>query len=158
MELSTPLNITNHIKFNLNNQSIDKLKYAFDRLLAIFGLIIASPIMLIISILIVIDVIMVFYVSFYSTDSTLKTVFYAFDLILCIILWLEFLYGLYYADDKKKDTDRNVARASLTKSGDDHYHYIDDTDNGANSSRNVEQNGPRCKPGRDSQKSATDNY
>ena len=27
MELSTPLNITNHIKFNLNNQSIDKLKY-----------------------------------------------------------------------------------------------------------------------------------
>ena len=43
---------------------------------------------LIISILIVIDVIMVFYVSFYSTNSTLKTVFYAFDLILCIILWL----------------------------------------------------------------------
>ena len=31
MELSTPLNITNHIKFNLNNQSIDKLKYAFDK-------------------------------------------------------------------------------------------------------------------------------
>ena len=63
---------------------------------------------LIISILIVIDVIMVFYVSFYSTDSTLKTVFYAFDLILCIILWLEFLYGLYYADDKKKYLLNNV--------------------------------------------------
>ena len=31
MELSTPLNITNHIKFNLNNQSIDKLKYTFDK-------------------------------------------------------------------------------------------------------------------------------
>ena len=63
---------------------------------------------LIISILIVIDVIMVFYVSFYSTNSTLKTVFYAFDLILCIILWLEFLYGLYYADDKKKYLLNNV--------------------------------------------------
>ena len=63
---------------------------------------------LIISILIVIDVIMVFYVSFYSTNSTLKTVFHAFDLILCIILWLEFLYGLYYADDKKKYLLNNV--------------------------------------------------
>uniref|UniRef100_UPI0025E4FCF8 AMP-binding protein n=1 Tax=uncultured Methanobrevibacter sp. TaxID=253161 RepID=UPI0025E4FCF8 len=31
MELSTPLNITNHIKFNLNKQKIDKLKYAFDK-------------------------------------------------------------------------------------------------------------------------------
>jgi voltage-gated potassium channel len=63
---------------------------------------------LIISILIVIDVIMVFYVSFYSTDATLKNVFYAFDLILCIILWLEFLYGFYRSENKKKYLLNNI--------------------------------------------------
>lgn len=62
----------------------------------------------IISNLIVIDVIMVFYVSFFSTDATLKTVFYAFDLILCIILWLEFLYCLYHSENKKKYLLNNI--------------------------------------------------
>ena len=62
----------------------------------------------IISILIIIDVIMVFYVSFYSTDTTLKTVFYSFDFILCIILWLEFLYGFYHCEDKKRYLLDNV--------------------------------------------------
>lgn len=56
---------------------------------------------LVIGILIVIDLIMAFYVSFYSTDGALKTIFYAFDLILCIILWFEFLYCFYNAENKK---------------------------------------------------------
>jgi voltage-gated potassium channel len=56
---------------------------------------------LIITILIVIDLIIVFYVSFYSADLHLKTLFYAFDLILCVILWIEFIYGFYVSDNKK---------------------------------------------------------
>ena len=63
---------------------------------------------LIISILIVIDIIMVIYVSFYSTNMTLKSVFYTFDFILCLILWTEFLYSFYHSDNKKKYLLNNI--------------------------------------------------
>ena len=62
----------------------------------------------IIGILIVIDLVAAFFVTFYSTDITLKTAFYYFDLILCILLWFEFFYCLYNSDDKKRYLLNNI--------------------------------------------------
>lgn len=55
----------------------------------------------ILSILIIVDLILVIYVSSYSTDPSFRFVFNIFDLLLCVVLWIEFFYSYNHAADKK---------------------------------------------------------
>ncbi|WP_296799058.1 ion transporter [uncultured Methanobrevibacter sp.] len=62
----------------------------------------------IISILILVDFVLLFYVSFFSTDPLFKSVFLYFDFVLCIILWIEFFYSYKHAVDKKHYLKENA--------------------------------------------------
>lgn len=57
---------------------------------------------LILIFLIIIDICLLAYVTFYPVDSSLKVGAWTFDLILCIILWIEFIYSYYHCDDRKQ--------------------------------------------------------
>lgn len=55
---------------------------------------------LIISILILVDFVLLFYLSFFSTNPLFKSVFLYFDSGLCIILWIEFFYSYKHSNNK----------------------------------------------------------
>lgn len=53
-------------------------------------------------ILIIIDFSLLFYVLFYPVDSSFKSTIYAFDVIICLILWVEFIYSYMHSQNKKR--------------------------------------------------------
>ncbi|WP_296888302.1 ion channel [uncultured Methanobrevibacter sp.] len=63
---------------------------------------------LIITILILIDFILLFYLSFFPVDSLFRRIIIAFDFVLCIILWIEFFYSYKHAADKKHYLKENA--------------------------------------------------
>ena len=58
-------------------------------------------------ILIIFDYSLLLYVTFYPVSFTFKTSIYAFDVILCLILWTEFIYSYRHAEDKKQYLNDN---------------------------------------------------
>ena len=53
-------------------------------------------------ILIIIDFSLLFYVLFYPVDPSFKSTIYAFDVIICLILWVEFIYSYMHSQNKKR--------------------------------------------------------
>ncbi|WP_407414779.1 ion channel [Methanobrevibacter sp.] len=53
-------------------------------------------------ILIICDLILLGYVAFHSVDISFKKTVYAFDFIVCIILWAEFIYSYTHSEDRKQ--------------------------------------------------------
>lgn len=49
----------------------------------------------------ILDIGLLFYVTFYPVSSTLKYDVFAFDLVLCIVLWAEFIYSMSKSDKKQ---------------------------------------------------------
>lgn len=52
--------------------------------------------------LIIIDICLLGYITFYPVDFSLKVSVWTFDFILCVILWIEFIYSYYHSDNKKQ--------------------------------------------------------
>lgn len=48
------------------------------------------------------DILLLAYIVIFPVDSFLKHCIEAFDLILCIVLWLEFIYSYLHSDNKKQ--------------------------------------------------------
>lgn len=59
-------------------------------------------------ILTLLDILFLVYVGIYPVSSTLRYCAIAFDLIVCVILWIEFIYGYLHADDKKQYLKANA--------------------------------------------------
>lgn len=57
---------------------------------------------LILIFLIVLDILLLAYVFFYPADSSLKYAVEAFDFVICIFLWVEFIYSYQHADNRKQ--------------------------------------------------------
>lgn len=55
----------------------------------------------------VLDVLFMAYIVFYPNSLALKYNAIAFDLIVCVILWIEFIYSYWNADDKKEYLKNN---------------------------------------------------
>jgi len=53
------------------------------------------------------DILLLAYVVFYQVSSEFKYGAIAFDLIVCAIMWIEFIYSYMHADDKKKYLKEN---------------------------------------------------
>lgn len=49
-----------------------------------------------------VDIILLIYSSFYNTDPSVTSNVMRFDLILCIVLWIEFIYSYHLAEDKRE--------------------------------------------------------
>ena len=62
---------------------------------------------LIIIFLTFLDLVLMGYVTFYSTSWTFKFGVIVFDLILCIIMWIEFIYSYLHSDNKKQYLKEN---------------------------------------------------
>ena len=58
-------------------------------------------------ILTILDIIFLSYITFYPVDRTFKYQVIAFDLLMCALFWIEFLYNLKKSDDKKKYLKNN---------------------------------------------------
>lgn len=56
---------------------------------------------LIIIILTVLDLLFMAYVTFYRTSSAFKVEVLVFDLIVCVIMWIEFIYSYLHSENKK---------------------------------------------------------
>lgn len=56
---------------------------------------------LILIFLTVVDILILAYVLFYPVDASEKYVVGAFDFVVCLILWIEFIYSYRHSDDKK---------------------------------------------------------
>ena len=52
-------------------------------------------------VLTILDILFLIYITFFHVDSTFKFYVIAFDLFLCVFFWIEFLYSLKKADDRK---------------------------------------------------------
>lgn len=50
----------------------------------------------------VLDILFLMYITFYPVDTTFKYRVITFDMLLCVCFWIEFLYNLKKADDRKK--------------------------------------------------------
>lgn len=48
------------------------------------------------------DILLLFYVALFPVSSTFRYWVYAFDIILCAVLWIEFIYSYMKSDDKKQ--------------------------------------------------------
>lgn len=57
---------------------------------------------LIIIFLTLIDIVFLTYITFFNVSIDLKYSVLAFDFILCIILWIEFIYSYVHSDDKRQ--------------------------------------------------------
>ncbi|MDO8869934.1 MAG: hypothetical protein Q7V10_04185 [Methanobacteriaceae archaeon] len=57
---------------------------------------------IILMILIVVDVVLIFYSMFSSVNPVLLDYIYRFDLILCLILFIEFCYNLNKSEERIK--------------------------------------------------------
>ena len=55
----------------------------------------------------ILDILFLMYITFYPVDVSLKYQVITFDLLLCVCFWIEFLYNLKKADDKKKYMKNN---------------------------------------------------
>lgn len=53
-------------------------------------------------VLIILDTILLFYVTFYPVGLFYKRLIYSFDVIVCLILWIEFIHSYKHSPDKKK--------------------------------------------------------
>lgn len=53
-------------------------------------------------VLTIFDIIFLLYITFYPVDTSFKVNVIAFDLLLCAVFWIEFLYNLKRADDRKE--------------------------------------------------------
>ncbi len=58
-------------------------------------------------IIVLIDTIFLFLTTFSTIPNHILFYIYLFDFIVCIILWIEFSYNLYYADNKKEFLKKN---------------------------------------------------
>lgn len=54
------------------------------------------------------DLLLLCYITFYSVSAEVKNAVIAFDLILCIVLWLEFIYSYMHSEDKRQYLDSNL--------------------------------------------------
>ncbi|WP_298501212.1 potassium channel family protein [uncultured Methanobrevibacter sp.] len=55
----------------------------------------------------VIDVLLMAYVLLHPSDLALRYSIFAFDLIVCVLLWIEFIYSYWHASDKKEYLKNN---------------------------------------------------
>lgn len=62
---------------------------------------------LIIIFLTVLDLVLMGYATFYSTSRTFKFGVIVFDLILCILMWIEFIYSYLHSENKKQYLKEN---------------------------------------------------
>jgi voltage-gated potassium channel len=53
-------------------------------------------------VLIILDTILLFYATFYPVSLFYKRSIYSFDVIVCLILWIEFIYSYKHSIDKKQ--------------------------------------------------------
>lgn len=58
-------------------------------------------------ILIILDVSLLTYVTFYPVDLSFRREIYTFDFIVCLILWAEFIYSYMHSEDKKQYLNDN---------------------------------------------------
>lgn len=58
-------------------------------------------------ILIIFDLVLLFYVTFYPVDLFFKNTIYSFDVVVCLILWAEFIYSYLHSKDKKQYLNDN---------------------------------------------------
>ena len=49
----------------------------------------------------VVDIILLIYVTFFNVTPTFKSDVYTLDLIICILLWIEFIYNFLRSDKKQ---------------------------------------------------------
>lgn len=54
------------------------------------------------------DILLLCYISFYPVSSALRYSVITFDLILCAVLWVEFIYSYMHSDNKKQYIDDNL--------------------------------------------------
>lgn len=54
------------------------------------------------------DIVLLCYITFYSVSAQVMSDVFAFDFILCIVLWVEFIYSYRCAEDKRKYLDTNL--------------------------------------------------
>lgn len=50
----------------------------------------------------ILDICLLVYVTFFPVSYSLEYSAWAFDFILCLILWIEFIYSYYHSDDRKQ--------------------------------------------------------
>ena len=50
----------------------------------------------------ILDILFLMYITFYPVAASFKYQVIAFDMLLCVCFWIEFLYNMKKADDKKK--------------------------------------------------------
>ncbi len=62
---------------------------------------------IILIILVVIDTVFLFISSFTNLSNNLMIHIYYFDLFVCILLWIEFIYNLYHSNNKKEYLKKN---------------------------------------------------
>ncbi len=53
------------------------------------------------------DIILLCYITLYPTSLQFKQVVFSFDFILCIVLWIEFIYSYKHSKDKRKYFEDN---------------------------------------------------
>ena len=53
-------------------------------------------------ILIIVDIVLVMWITFVPVNDSLSSTIINFDLLVCIILFLDFIYRMNQKDDKKK--------------------------------------------------------
>ena len=53
------------------------------------------------------DIILLCYITFYPTSLQFSRAVFSFDLILCIVLWIEFIYSYKHSNDKRKYLEDN---------------------------------------------------
>ena len=58
-------------------------------------------------ILIIFDLVLLFYVTFYPVDLSFKNTICSFDVVVCLILWAEFIYSYLHSKDKKQYLNDN---------------------------------------------------
>ena len=54
------------------------------------------------------DILLLFSIAVYPVSSQFKFDVYAFDLIVCIVLWVEFVYSYIHAEDKRQYFSSNL--------------------------------------------------
>ena len=56
----------------------------------------------------VIDLLLLAYILFYPSDSSVMSFVMTFDLFVCILLWIEFIYSYMHSDNKKQYMKENI--------------------------------------------------
>ena len=56
----------------------------------------------------IIDICLLAYITFYPVSNILKYHVLSFDFIICIVLWIEFIYSYLHSDDRRQYLKENT--------------------------------------------------